>query len=180
LPLDGEFVDTISIVCGSKVRGRYVPSFAHEPDMEEDLAIRSLAPDRRTSTAMYRVLAEADNALEFTQRIKARIMDAILGGCCPIIISMGVNASSHNTERLGLFMHDFESQYGPLNVWLRVLKGEAEEHRDETITTMCLTKIRRGHVGFYTSTAFGDCCSEGVVVWNDRLEELHGRTKDTS
>jgi hypothetical protein len=57
---------------------------------------------------MYRVLAEADNALEFTQRIKARIMDAILGGCCPIIISMGVNASSHNTERLGLFMHDFE------------------------------------------------------------------------
>jgi hypothetical protein len=78
LPLDGDVVDTISIVCGSKVRGRHIPSCAHE---------------------------------QFTQRIKAQIMDAVLGGRYPVIVSMGANALSHNVERLQLSINDFESQY---------------------------------------------------------------------
>jgi hypothetical protein len=137
LAIDGDVVDTTSIVCGSKVRGRYIPSFAHEPALEEELATRSLPAGRRTVTALNRLLAEVDNALQFTQRIKAQIMYAMLGGRYPVIVSMGVNALSHNAERLQLFMHDFESQYGPLDVWLRVLKGEAGRNSDKTSNTVC-------------------------------------------
>jgi hypothetical protein len=180
MPLDGDVVDTISIVCGTRVRGRYVPSFAHGPASEEELPIRSLPADRRTSTALNRLLAEVDNALQLTQRIKTQIIDAILGGGYPVIVSMGVNALSHNAERLGLFMQDFKSRYGPLDVWLRVLKGEVEGHRDGTSFAMYPTKVGRRYVGFCTSTDVGDCCSEGVEVWNDRLEEFCGRTKDIS
>jgi hypothetical protein len=124
--------------------------------MELHLVARSLAAGRRSERTLNQTMFDSDNALELIQRVRAQIVDAVMEDRCPVVISMGVNALSHNSERLCLFMEEFTAECGALNVWLRMPKLEIEGIRSDTSAIMCPTSVRKGYIGFYTSADFSD------------------------
>jgi len=101
-------VASISIICGKTIQGCFVPSFGHDIDTEVRLASQSVVSARRDAESMSHFLSRAARASEFTIRIKSRMIDAIVAGHCPVIVSMGTNALSHSWDKSFLFHREFE------------------------------------------------------------------------
>ncbi|KAH0359095.1 hypothetical protein KCU65_g10127, partial [Aureobasidium melanogenum] len=65
--------------------------------------------------------------LGMQQLAKSQIIYSIMQGLCPVLVPMSVNAMSQHWERLCLYTYQFNIEYGPLNVWLRISQEEAED-----------------------------------------------------
>jgi hypothetical protein len=142
-------VASISVICGWHLQGCFLPSFGHDLEKERRLASLSMVPACRTIDTLYAYLSEAHRAAEFTIRIKSQIIRAIMEGCCPVVVSMGTNAMSHNWSRFSLFHHEFEATYGPLNIWIHITASEGMGSRQETSKVTCLGAIDWRFIGAY-------------------------------
>jgi hypothetical protein len=87
------------------------------------------------------IIFEAHRASEFTLRIKSQIIRSVMEGCCPVVVSMGTNALSHNWGRFSLFQREFEAAYRPLSIFIRISVSEAKGPQEETSRVICLETI---------------------------------------
>ena len=178
-------VASMSMICARQMKGCFLPSFAHEVETELELVENSLVPGSRSASSLAGLMQQASRAAEFTMRIKTQIVDAIMKGRRPVLISMGANALSHNWERFSLFHGLFEDAYGSLDMWLRLSPEEARGQRSEVSRVMCPLPIDEGIFGRYTLTDIAAHerdvkYNAGVAVWKVLLSAMHDRNKDTS
>jgi hypothetical protein len=157
-------IASIAVLYDSGIQGCFLPSFGHDLETECTLASSSLVPSRRCKPTLWEPKSETTRAAEFTARIKKQIIRAIMEGCCPIVVSMGVNAMTHNWARVSLFHREFEATYGPLNMWLHISAEEDSGSRQETSRVLCPEAI------------------DGVFIWDLHVDGYHRirRREDTS
>lgn len=171
-------IQSITVICSEHLPGRFLPSFAHDLDVECQLVSRCLAGDQRSASTLEKTMLWADSALKTTFRIKSQIICSIMQGLCPVLVPMGVNAMSQDWERLCLYMYKFNIEYGPLDVWLPISQKEAEDIGKDTSMVLCPAPLVNGRIGFYTSTDNAEHESQiksdgGVQIWRERLGGLH-------
>jgi len=144
-------IASISIICGKWIQGCFVPSFDHDIDTEVRPASKLVVSARRPAKSITEFLSRAVRASEFTIRIKSRMIDAIVAGHCPVVVSMDSSVLSHNWDRFSLLCEEFEDTEAPLFIWLRLSDNEAWGIREEENSVLCHNQLGTGSIGHYTS-----------------------------
>ncbi|KAH0016132.1 hypothetical protein KCU78_g7955, partial [Aureobasidium melanogenum] len=164
-------VQSITVVCSEHLPSCFLPSFAHDLDVECQLVSRCLAGGQRSASTLEKTQTQPWRQ-PFGSSPRSSIQ--IMQGLCPVLVAMGVNAMYQDWERLCLYMYKFNIEYGPLDVWLRISQEEAEEMGRDTSMVLCPVPLVNGLIGFYTSTDIVEHESQiksdgGVQIWRGRI-----------
>ncbi|KAG9748151.1 hypothetical protein KCU73_g7166, partial [Aureobasidium melanogenum] len=170
-------VASIAVVASGGNRGRYMPSFAADPDTERSMIHGHIPGGPYAGLALDKLRVLSRRAATATTRITNQIMYAKLHGRRPILVTMGLDGLSKNWSRLLQFVDRYTSQYGKLELAVRMKVSEATSERGESSLEICPTKIGPHYFGFYDSEDFalhssGVEHNRGLAEWEDRINAL--------
>lgn len=118
-------VRSYGLVGSEQVRGSMIPSFAD--DIETEMAL-----SRGMKFSIEDLPTKVKRTFATTVRVKQQIAYAHLKGRRPILVSMGINAMSHNWARLYQFALECNSHHGPIDLWISMpAKPALEEDRND-------------------------------------------------
>ncbi|KAH0393876.1 hypothetical protein KCU89_g11957, partial [Aureobasidium melanogenum] len=170
-------VASIAILGSYGNKGRFMPSFAADPDTEQLMIHDDIPGGRYTARGLWTLRKFSLVAAIATTCITNQIMYAKLHGRRPILVTMGLDGLSKNWSRLLQFVDRYTSQYGKLELAVRMKVSEATSERGESSLEICPTKIGPHYFGFYDSEDFalhssGVEHNRGLAEWEDRINAL--------